>query len=283
MTLDLANDGALLIEHDDVLDVVVGVTDSVGNVNQTLATYTVDALAEPPTITVDVADQEADGTGSINATPYLYGTAEAGATLHITVDDGNDDSHIFTVTADALTGDWSLDLEGELSNIALDHDDVVSVDVVSEDRLGNVATTSADYTVDASIFTPTFSIADVDQEVDDTGSINATPHITGTAEGNVEVYVTLSDGTDSMIMTVTANDTGIWTLDLDGAALGDLSIEHGDDLSIAVGATDGVGNISGYSIASYEVDSTVLPASLSVNERIALLMVLIFISMRRLV
>ena len=99
-TLGLTDVGSqLTIDHEDTLTISVSATDGVNNVaNYAVVTWTVDAIADDISLTIDEEDRDPDSGGafSINATAGFAGSAEGDAVIRVTVadeDGGGDDLH----------------------------------------------------------------------------------------------------------------------------------------------------------------------------------------------
>ena len=211
-------------------------TDGVGNVTTSdTITITIDVTVPDAAIDLLVSNDDvatpvpiADGTSTNDNTPLVSGTAEAGSL--VTLYDGT--TVIGTVTADAVTGAWSLNTP-QLSN----GDHALSVTVT--DAAGNVSDPSPTltFTVDTAAPAAVTLVVTNDETgvpVANGGSTNdATPTLSGTAEDGA--LVTIFDGTDA-IGTVTAVG-GVW--EFTPAA----DLEPGTH-NFSASATDAAGNVS---------------------------------------
>jgi uncharacterized repeat protein (TIGR01451 family) len=169
--------------------VLATTTDAAGNSATDRHTFTVDAMAP----VVEIASPS-DGQVISDATPFLMGTSEPGATVQVFVDG----VLIDTVTADG-TGNWAVPVTDALA------DGSHTVRAVARDAADNVATDAGSFVVD----TATFVTIDVPMDGGTVGS--ATPTLLGRAEpgATVEVFV---DGVS--VGAVVAGEDGLWTLAL---------------------------------------------------------------------
>ena len=215
-----------------------------------LGPYDVDASTVDPTISFDTAV-----TGEVGAEPVLTGTAEPGSTVTVTVDDGTN-SEVIEVDADE-SGNWTLTLDGTNSgNVDLTHGSTLTASATSKDALGNESLNSAsttEHTVDASTVDPTIAF---DTAV--TGEVGAEPVLTGTAEPDSKVYVTVDDGTNSEVIEVDAGGSGNWSLTLDGTNSGNVDLTHGSTLTASATSTDVHGNesVNSASTTEHTVDAS---------------------------
>ena len=260
--------GQLTIDHNEALTITSTVTDLLGNeTDQNLGTWSVDAQSAPIALGIDDEDQDAGGGSfSINATAGIYGSAEAEAVIRVTVDDGNNQSAIFTTTADGA-GSWTLTLGDVQGQLAIEHGENLTVNVSATDRVNNVTTLqTATWSVDAETAPIALSIDDEDRDPDSGGafSINATAGISGSTEADAVVRITVNDGTESAIFTTTADGAGSWTLTL-GDVTNQLTIDHDETLTVNVSATDGVNNITTMQTVTWSVDSVADDVSLSID------------------
>ena len=191
----------------------------------------------PPTI-----EDPADSGAVTDTTPTLTGSAEAGATILVTMDDGIDKA-TYSLDADE-NGDWVLDPD-VLEPIAADEGfgfetgSTASVTATATDAAGNVSeVTSLSFDIIEIIDgTPVISVPD------DGGLVNSeTPEIHGVADPDATVLVTLSDDNGEVATyEVTADDDGNWSLDLATAtpldSTDDFSIDHEENITVEASAT----------------------------------------------
>lgn len=207
-------------------EVSVTATDSFGNTETTTATVRVDTLTA---VTIDA--NQAGGDDIVNnaeaaAGLTLTGTAEAGATVSVTVE-----GVTRTATVDA-NGNWSALFEaGSLP--AGEYD--TTVEVTSTDAAGNSASATADLHVDTLVDPLT-----LDGGVEGDDVVNETEHsdgvtLTGTVEPGSTVVVQL--GTASTTATVDAN--GNWSASFAASEIAEGSY----DADVVVTATDAAGNV----------------------------------------
>ena len=152
--------------------------------------------------TSDTGSSSSDNLTS-NTTPYLSGTAEAGASVAVTLN-----GHTYSTTANG-SGAWSVRVSDDLSNGSY------TPSITSTDVAGNSATANGTaFTVEYSSPHPPIGHL-MHDFANDTGSSqtdnitsNATPGLFGTAEANSAVAVTL----DGHTYTTTADGSGAWSV-----------------------------------------------------------------------
>lgn len=205
-------------------------TDGVGNASpaSTTINFTVDTAA--PAAPVIATPGQASLIS--NATPVVSGTAEAGSSVAVMIDD----SVVSTITANG-SGGWSF------TSAAL-ADGAHTVQAVAADTSGNVspASTVVTFTIDATApATPTVSAP-----VNGSTTAVSAPVISGTAEAYSTVTVVIDSAT---VGTTTVSAGGAWSFM--AATLADGS--H----TVSATATDSVGNVSVASTAvTFTVDAT---------------------------
>ncbi|MEC0291549.1 Ig-like domain-containing protein [Terribacillus saccharophilus] len=187
-------------------------------------------------VTVTDADTEAPGTPEINPIDSddtsLSGTAEPNTDIVVTLPDGS----TVETTTDA-DGNWTVDIpaqeaDSEISAVAVD-------EAGNESDAGSVTVTDADSEAPGA---PEINPIDSD----DTS-------LSGTAEPNTDIVVTLPDG--STLDTTTDAD-GNWTVDIPAQETGSV---------ISVTATDEAGNESDAGTATVTNSDTEAPAAPEVN------------------
>uniref|UniRef100_UPI0018E547F4 Ig-like domain-containing protein n=1 Tax=Salinicola sp. CPA57 TaxID=1949080 RepID=UPI0018E547F4 len=201
-------------------------TDAAGNVSPVSTEFT---------LTVDTQAPAAPTLDATDGSP-ITGTAEAGATITLTVDN----NVIGTATAGAQ-GNWSFSPETPLT-------DATVVNATATDAAGNVGP-STSTTVDADLndVTPPapptieFAVDDVAPQTDDLADGDSTndplPVLQGTAEAGSTVAISLNG---AELGSVTADDQGNWSYALVDA------LPEGDAVFTAI-ATDDNDNTSGAS------------------------------------
>lgn len=220
-TADGNGDWSITVPGGDALgegtyDVTVNATDTLGNTSGNVTfnnALTIDTSTPAPTL--NALSTTAD------TTPDISGTAEAGATIAVTV---NDNTYI--TTADG-NGDWSITVPGA---DALG-DGTYTITVSATDTLGNTsgdATFNDALTIDTTTPAPTLDAM--------SATADTTPDISGSAEANADITVTINGETYN----TTADGNGDWSITIPGAdALGEGTYD------VTVRATDGIGNTSG--------------------------------------
>lgn len=219
------------------LDVVVTATDAAGNTATTSGAVQVDTLTS---VSIDTASVEGDGT--INATERadgvtLTGTAQAGATVLVTMGSAQT-----TVVADA-SGAWAADFAAaEVPSGTQD----VAVSATATDAAGNVEMATGTVAVD----TETAVTAGF---VDGDGTLNAVERadgvdLSGTAEAGAAISVDVGGTT----LTTTADAAGAWSVMVPAG-----TVPMGTTtLDADVLATDAAGNTA-RTVASVNVDTEV--------------------------
>ncbi|MBW9095049.1 hypothetical protein JNB62_15275 [Microbacterium jejuense] len=211
-------------------------TDAAGNVSpvSNLVNFTVDTSAPAAPVIVSPADGDVVDT----VTPPISGTAEANSTVTVTIDGA-----VAGTTAASPTGEWTFTPGTPLA------DGPHTATATATDAAGNVSPVSnlVNFTVDT--VAPAAPVIESPADGDVVGT--ATPPISGTAEANSTVTVTI-DG--AVAGTTTASPTGEWTF------TPTTPLDEGDHTVVAT-ATDAAGNESPESnLVNFTVD-TVAPAA----------------------
>ncbi len=199
-TADLSglNDGPLTITADAV--------DGVGNAAQDDSSVAKDTV--DPTFALDGLDP----VGIANADAYtVSGTGEEGATITVTISDGENDDVTAIVTVDE-TETWSI-ADLDLSGL---NDGDLTVTVTAEDAAGNTDTT------DTTVAKSTLVIESVEDPIDADNETMVT--ISGTVDSAATVTVTVDDedgGTDPVVIAANVDVDGNWTIDIDVSDLSD--------------------------------------------------------------
>ena len=249
--IDFENDdpvsGNYNFAEESEVQLSVTAADASGNVSDAeTGSFNFDLTApEAPVIAPDssVSYTASDNTTYIDG-KTLSGTAEAGTTVHVTVD-----SETVDVTADE-DGNWTLDLGA--NGIKPDHGDNITVSAQSEDKAGNLGETATQtYVVDSQTTAPQIAFNDLKNEATDNS-----PALSGTAEPGATVEVIVDDGKNSETFSVDADSNGNWTLDLGQESDGTLSLTHDVTLTAKATATDLAGNTSGTASTSVKIDDS---------------------------
>ncbi|MBK3734600.1 DUF4347 domain-containing protein, partial [Azospirillum brasilense] len=212
-----------------------------GNVHGTSSAST--ALTLSIDTTAPTAPAVTSAALSNNATPTLTGTAEAGSTVTVTVGGA-------TYTTTATNGTWSIDLATATpatGSLSLNANGANPVSVTATDAAGNTSSAGTQtLTIDTTApNAPAVTSAALTN--------SATPVVSGTAEADSTVTVTIGGAT----YTTTATN-GSWSINLATAvpATGSLSLNANGSNPVSVTATDAAGNISTAATQSLVVDTT---------------------------
>ncbi|WP_143092689.1 Ig-like domain-containing protein [Arsenicibacter rosenii] len=222
-------------------------TDDAGNtsVDSNTNTFTVDTTAPP----APVVSAPANGSRTNNNKPTVSGTAEAGSTVTVTIDN----TDIGTTTADA-SGNWTFTISSALS------DGSHTAKARATDDVGNTGPDSNTNTFTVDTTAPPAPVLSAPAN----GAVlsSARPTVSGTAEAGSTVTVTI-DNTD--IGTTTANASGNWSYTINSA------LSEGAH-TVKARATDDVGNTgiisstNSFTIAAVPVVSGFASAGASVCE-----------------
>ncbi|MGY0782380.1 SwmB domain-containing protein, partial [Azospirillum argentinense] len=198
-------------------------------------TVTIDSAApNAPTVTTALSN---------SATPTLTGTAEADSTVTVTVGGA-------TYTTTATNGTWSLNLATATpasGSLSLNANSTNAVSATATDAAGNVSSAGTQtLTIDTTLpDAPTVTSAALTK--------NATPILTGTAEADSTVIVTVGGAT----YTTTATN-GSWSVNLATATptSGSLSLNPNGTNAVSATATDAAGNVSTAGTQTLTIDTT---------------------------
>ena len=246
----LPGDGSYLVTYTS--------TDAAGNESAAspALTVVVDTVISNPVITTPIED---DGfiNASENTSVLIEGTAEANASISVTIDDGSNPAVVIATTADGA-GQWSL--SGSEADISLLDQGTLSVDAVATDLAGNTASASS-VTVTHDIDSPAVP------SVNTLTTNNTVPVITGTAtftSGDVLSVtvnsVTYTAGAGALI----DNGDGTWSLAL---PLADALNDGTYDVSVQL--ADEAGNTSADVTTDELIIDTVSPVIPTANPLIA--------------
>ncbi len=206
--------------------VEASIEDDAGNVGSDSISITVDSNL--PFVTIN---QPTDESTTSNPRPTVTGRADAGATVVITFDEGTPNEFSVTVTA-GPNGAWSYTPDMDLS----DGKHTVTASVTAQD--GGVGSDSVDFGIDTT--PPTISFT---EPLDGDTVAPGTLTISGTSEPNATITLTVGGTT----YTTTADDTGNWSIDVEGVTEG--------ELEISARGTDAAGNTSDATTIEVTVDA----------------------------
>ncbi|MFK7866342.1 MAG: Ig-like domain-containing protein, partial [Alphaproteobacteria bacterium] len=237
-------------EPGETATITTTATDDAGNVSKP-ATANFDIL--PPSDGKPVITSPDAGSAINDSTPVITGSAASDAVVAVTVSDGGTDQQVYTVTADG-EGDWSLDLGADSTSpkVGLDDGETATITASAQNEKNETLVSDP---VSFGIDTTDPYKPDITSPSKDTAG--ADPEITGSAEANSTVLVTVDDGDSEATYQTTADKDGQWTVDLDTdqPVDGTVDPENGEEVTISATATDGAGNVSGTTEVKYTVDS----------------------------
>ena len=183
---------------------------------------------ERGTLNIDLTAPDAPVINDLitnNQTPIVTGTAEAGSTVTVTVNDSD-----YTVIVDNI-GEWAI-------TTTILFDDEYTVTAIATDLAGNPsAVGSGSLEVD--------TIAPLRPTINDKETADNTPAITGTAEAASTVTLTV----DGLFYTTTADTDGNWGVEVTDALDDDL-------YTMTATATDAAGNVSPVTSGTLLIDTT---------------------------
>ncbi|PCK32823.1 hypothetical protein CEX98_05150 [Pseudoalteromonas piscicida] len=247
--------------NNGTLTVSASQSDSAGNTSSAASTtITLDnAAPSAPSITTPI-----EGDGLVNAAEdadvLIAGTgAEADASVTVTIDDGAN-SLSRTVTADN-TGAWTI--SGSEFDVSTFNNGTLTVSASQSDSAGNTSS-AASTTITLDNAAP--SAPSITTPIEGDGLVNAAEDadvlIAGTgAEAGNSVTVTIDDGANSLSRTVTADNTGAWTIS--GSEF-DVSTFNNGTLTVSATQTDSAGNASSAGSTTITLDNSA-PSALSIT------------------
>ncbi|MGY0835429.1 SwmB domain-containing protein, partial [Azospirillum argentinense] len=215
--------GSLSLNANGTNAVSATATDAAGNTSTAgTQTLTIDTTApNAPTVTTALSN---------STTPILTGAAETGSTVTVTIGGA-------AYTTTATNGTWSLNLATATptsGSLSLNANGTNAISATATDAAGNVSTAGTQtLTIDTTLpDAPTVTSAALTK--------NATPILTGTAEADSTVIVTVGGAT----YTTTATN-GTWSLNLATATptSGSLSLNANGTNTVSATATDAAGNV----------------------------------------
>ena len=188
---------------------------------------------------------------SNSATPTLTGSAEAGATVTLSVGGAT-----YTTTADG-SGGWSVNLATATpttGTLSLNANGSNAVSVTARDTAGNVSATPGTQTLVLDTTAPASPLV-----TSAALSNSATPTLTGSAEAGATVTLSVGGAT----YTTTADGSGGWSVNLATATptTGTLSLNANGSNAVSVTARDTAGNVSATPGTQTLVLDTTAPAS----------------------
>ncbi|MBE4606384.1 hypothetical protein BOO28_01460 [Vibrio navarrensis] len=233
-------------------------TDSANNVSSSSSalSVTIDNTAPSAPSTPDLAASSDTGTSNTDnltndTTPTFTGTGTTGDTVTLISNvDGNIGSAVVS------GGGWSITASSALT--AGDH----TITARATDTAGNTAdSASLAITLDTSVPTPIITTP-----IEGDGKVNAAEDndvlIAGTgAEAGNSVTVTIDDGANSLSRTVTADNSGNWTIS--GSEF-DVSAFNNGTLTVTASQSDAAGNISSAASTTITLDNSA-PSALSIT------------------
>ncbi|MEY8772585.1 Ig-like domain-containing protein [Erwinia sp. ACCC 02193] len=216
---------ALASLQDGTADIVVTVTDSLGNTASSTTPIVVDTAA--PALDVAIpGDNGVINAQAQNQPLTVSGTAEAGSTLSIVL------AGVTYLTGADADGNWSL----AISPSALQSlpDGKYDITVTATDAGGNQTTSLTPVTLDTA--TPALTIAPVSGD----GYLNAAEHdaalsVAGTADAGSAIVVTLNNVTYNAV----SDANGNWSVSVPA---GDVNALTDGTYAVSVQATDSAGN-----------------------------------------
>ncbi|MHA7066630.1 Ig-like domain-containing protein, partial [Azospirillum argentinense] len=228
--------GSLSLNANGTNAVSATATDAAGNTSTAgTQTLTIDTTApNAPTVTTALSN---------STTPTLTGAAETGSTVTVTIGGA-------AYTTTATNGTWSLNLATATptsGSLSLNANGTNAVSATATDAAGNVSTAGTQtLTIDTTLpDAPTVTSAALTK--------NATPILTGTAEADSTVIVTVGGAT----YTTTATN-GSWSVNLATATptSGSLSLNANGTNAVSATATDAAGNTSTAGTQTLTIDTT---------------------------
>ncbi|WP_228733021.1 tandem-95 repeat protein [Pseudoalteromonas ostreae] len=220
--------------------IVARATDSAGNITNGMSTtITIDINVSAPSITTPI---EVDGR--INAVEdahvLIQGSgADSGASVNVTISDGANNLSR-TVTADG-SGAWTI--SGNEFDVSSFNDGTLTVNATQSDTAGNTSSAASTSVI---LDNAAPSAVTITTPIEGDGKVNAAEDadvlIVGSgAEANASVSVTISDGSNNLSRTVTADGSGAWTIS--GSEF-DVSSFNNGTLTVSATQSDAAGNTS---------------------------------------
>lgn len=174
----------------------------------------------------------ADGATTLDSTPNVRGTGEPGATVVVTID--GEEVGTATVGGD---GTWVVPVTTPLAN------GEYTAEATATDSVGNTASATSTFTVDAN------TDVDIISPANGSATNDTTPTITGTAVPGATVVVTIEVGGETReVGTVTADAEGYWLIEVTD------ELPEGTH-TVTATATDPAGNV-GADESTFTVDTS---------------------------
>ncbi|KGK13629.1 Ig-like domain-containing protein, partial [Vibrio navarrensis] len=247
--------------NNGTLTVSASQSDAAGNTSSAASTtITLDNTApSAPSITTPI-----EGDGRVNAAEdndvLITGSgAEAGNSVTVTIHDGAS-SQSQTVTADG-SGNWTI--SGSEFNVSAFNNGTLTVSASQSDAAGNTSS-AASTTITLDNTAP--SAPSITTPIEGDGVVNAAEDsdvlITGTgAEAGNSVTVTITDNSNTVTHTVTADNSGNWTIS--GSEF-DVSSFNNGTLTVTASQSDAAGNTSSAASTTITLDNSA-PSALSIT------------------
>lgn len=222
--------------------------DAAGNAGAVSAAYTMVIDTSAPAAPAVAAVAPSTGTLpdliTADSTPYITGTAEAGAVVAVAIDG----VVVGTVAADGA-GSWGLQITAALA------EGQHAITATAQDAAGNTSPASAAVALQIDLSTPAPAVAAISADTGAAGdavTYDVRPVLHGSAEAGATVTVTIRDGASAvvMVLTATADASGLWS----AACTADLA-DGGYTATPA--ATDALGNAATGSAFALVIDAIV--------------------------
>ena len=226
-------------------------TDTAGNTSDSAGlSVTIDNTVSAPSITTAIESDGMVNAAEDNDVLIAGSGAEAGNSVTVTISDSNSSVNR-TVTADS-SGNWTLNgSELDVSNL---NNGTLSVSATQTDTAGNTSTAATQNITLDNIAPSTVSITtpiETDNIISAAEDSDVLIAGSGAEVGN-SVTVTITDNNSSVSRTVTADNSGNWTLN--GSEL-DISNLNNGTLTVSATQIDTAGNNSSAATQSITLDN----------------------------
>ncbi|EHA1125584.1 tandem-95 repeat protein, partial [Vibrio navarrensis] len=249
--------------NNGILTVTASQSDAAGNTSSAASTTITLDNSAPSALSITTP---IEGDGKVNAAEdndvLIAGTgAEAGNSVTVTIDDGAN-SLSRTVTADNA-GNWTI--SGSEFDVSGFNNGTLTVTASQSDAAGNTSS-AASTTITLDNSAP--SALSITTPIEGDGKVNAAEDndvlIAGTgAEAGNSVTLTIDDGANSLSRTVTADNSGNWTIS--GSEF-DVSGFNNGTLTVTATQSDAAGNTSSAGSATVTLDNVQPTVSLSSSD-----------------
>ncbi|WP_229599853.1 Ig-like domain-containing protein [Vibrio navarrensis] len=249
--------------NNGTLTVTATQSDAAGNTSSAASTAITLDNSAPSALSITTP---IEGDGKVNAAEdndvLIAGTgAEAGNSVTVTIDDGAN-SLSRTVTADN-SGNWTI--SGSEFDVSAFNNGTLTVTASQSDAAGNTSS-AASTTITLDNSAP--SALSITTPIEGDGKVNAAEDndvlIAGTgAEAGNSVTVTIDDGANSLSRTVTADNSGNWTIS--GSEF-DVSAFNNGTLTVTASQSDAAGNTSSAGSATVALDNVQPTVSFSSSD-----------------